>query len=189
MIIQKLFINLIIIITFLLNPINIIQSETSTNNTILSNSLNPLNISTYDGSGQILHPDVVYFRIPWKGLKYWMLATSHPSNNPTHYENPSIFVSKNVIDWKVPKGLTNPIAEPPVYGPDIHLSDPDMIYRPSYGLRIYYRLVDEYYNRILFKQSKDGKNWSSSQEIITLPRHEIISPAIIYINSKYIMYS
>ena len=156
------------------------------NKTILTNSPLPLDIPTYEGSGQMTHPDILFFSSPWKGFRYWMVGTPYPDENSS-YENPSILVSKDAVNWTVPEGLSNPLVKPDI--PNSYLSDPDIIYHRSFGIRVYYRMVDEDYNRILFIESKNGKEWTQPSEIITLPNHQIISPAVTLSKSKYVMYS
>jgi len=152
---------------------------------ILSNSLAPLTTPTYEGSGQITHPDVLSFSEPWNGYRYWMVGTPFPDKNSA-YENPSVLASNDGTNWIVPEGLSNPIAGPPAQG---YLSDPDMIYHPSYGIRVYYRSVDESHNRIYYTQSKNVRDWTKPLETIAAPNHQVISPAVIRAGSRYIMYS
>jgi hypothetical protein len=152
---------------------------------ILANSPEPLSISTYDGSGQITHPDVVSFDKPWNGFRHWMAATPYPERDAS-YENPSLFVSNDGINWSVPEGVSNPVAKPPA---NAYLSDPDIIYRPSFGLRLYYRLVDKSHNRILFIQSKNGREWTAPVETVAVPNHHLISPAVTALKTQYVMYS
>src|SRR5215208_6402246 len=42
---------------------------------------------TYDGSGQLVHPDAAVFPRGWQGKRYWIAATPYPGGNPK-YENP-----------------------------------------------------------------------------------------------------
>jgi hypothetical protein len=53
-----------------------------------------LNIPTYDGSGQAVHPDIYYNANGWNGYYYWMAMTPYP-NGDAAYENPSIIVSND----------------------------------------------------------------------------------------------
>jgi hypothetical protein len=181
---------LVIIVVILAAIFFVIKPETifseTLRKTILSNSPIPLTIPTYDGSGQMTHPDILFFSAPWKGFRYWMVGTPYPDENSS-YENPSVFVSKDAVNWTVPNGLSNPLVKPAVA--NSYLSDPDIIYHRSFGIRVYYRMVDEDYNRIFFIESKNGKDWTQPAEIITLPNHQIISPAVTRYNLRYAMYS
>lgn len=73
---------------------------------------------TYDGSGQAVHPSLVYFRDGWgndrarNNWRYWLVMTPFP-NKKERYENPSILVSNEGVKWRVPPGLKNPIEKEP----------------------------------------------------------------------------
>jgi len=72
----------------------------------------PLFIPTYDGSGQAVHPDILY----WKD-QYWMTCTPYPYGVDT-YENPCIYTSKDNYNWQVPDGCINPLAYPSINNRD-----------------------------------------------------------------------
>ncbi|MBO9605718.1 MAG: hypothetical protein J7639_07195, partial [Paenibacillaceae bacterium] len=61
-------------------------------------------IPTYDGSGQTVHPCVLFFPEGWKGHRYWMAFTPYPDGND-QFENPSLVVSGDGVRWFVPPGL------------------------------------------------------------------------------------
>lgn len=71
-----------------------------------------LTTPTYDGSGQTVHPSVVYIDGGFAGYKYWMGITPYPGGNDD-YENPSLLASNDGITWEVPSGITNPLAPMP----------------------------------------------------------------------------
>lgn len=99
-----------------------------------------LSIPTYEGSGQCVHPSVVYIPLGFNGYKYWMAYTPYPNGNDD-YENPSIVASNDGTRWVVPDGLTNPIVPAPVdVGTGGYNSDPYLIYDGT-QLIIYYRYV------------------------------------------------
>jgi hypothetical protein len=152
---------------------------------ILANSLSPLNIPTYEGSGEITHPDILVFTKPWNGYLYWLAATPYPGRNE-RFENPSVFVSNDGIGWTVPEGLKNPIAGPPPSG---HLSDPDIIYLKEAGIRVYYRWTDGTHEKIFSIMSGDGRKWSRPVEIIAGLEGEIVSPSVSVKGSIYYMFS
>ena len=84
---------------------NVNQTQTRTL-TITTEAINrKLNIPTYDGSGQAVHPDVYYNANGWNGYRYWMAMTPYPNGNAA-YENPSIVVSNDNLNWIVPPGLS-----------------------------------------------------------------------------------
>jgi len=73
---------------------------------------------TYDGSGQAVHPDLVYFPDGWgkdregNNWNYWLVMTPFP-NRKDNYENPSILVSDDGVKWRTPPGLENPAEKEP----------------------------------------------------------------------------
>ena len=137
---------------------------------------------TYDGSGQSVHPDVIYFPDGWHGYKYWMVMTPYP-NGDASKENPSILVSNDGSSWEVPPGLTNPIDPTPASG---HNCDPDMIYNNDTDeLWVYYVEDGAGTSYLKRKKSSDGVNWSGEEDIFSLPDYQILSPAIVKVGSTY----
>ena len=69
--------------------------------TIAEGTLQEMDLSTYDLSSEVVHPDVLaragQFGSPW----YWMAITPYPDGNP-FYENPSIYRSINGRYWRRP---------------------------------------------------------------------------------------
>lgn len=64
------------------------------------------------------HPDVEYFADGLYGYKYWMVFTPYfgqvgSSGSAILYENPTVVVSNDALQWKSPSGLVNPIQRPP----------------------------------------------------------------------------
>lgn len=101
----------------------------------LTNAPTTLTIPTYDGSGQVVHPDVLYFENTWGGYEYWMVMTPYPNTNNV-YENPSLVASHDGLSWVVPAGITNPIVPKPTPGFN---HDPDMVYNNDTNeLWVYY---------------------------------------------------
>ena len=41
----------------------------------LTNAASPQGTQTYEGSGQVVHPGIVYFASPWHGWEYWLVVT------------------------------------------------------------------------------------------------------------------
>lgn len=119
-------------------------------------------IPTYDGQspeGQPTHPSVLYFENGWNGYRYWMAMTPYPFNNGS-FENPSIVVSDDGVEWKVPDGVENPLVGTPTPG---HNCDVDLVhYKNAYTdeLRMYYVEADDQ-DRSWVKvlASTDGITW------------------------------
>ncbi|MCW8312124.1 hypothetical protein K7A41_12890 [Sphingobacterium sp. InxBP1] len=82
----------------------------------LKNTADLLDISGVHSS--YCHPDVLYFPNTFNGYKYWMVFTPYfgtvgTTQNSKKFENPTIVVSNNGIEWINPQGLTNPIINTP----------------------------------------------------------------------------
>lgn len=99
------------------------------------------------------HPDVRYFPNGLQGYKFWMVFTPYfgiigSSGNASLYENPTVVVSNNAINWFNPLGLINPLQAPPLQadgelmaGGDRrggYWSDTDWIYNNG-QFELYYR--------------------------------------------------
>jgi hypothetical protein len=163
---------------------------------VFLNSAAPLDIPTYEASGQAVHPDVVYFPNGWHGHKYWMAMTPYPYGADS-YENPSIVVSDDGLTWSVPDGLTNPIVSAPACD---HNNDPDIVYDPQTDqLYVYYVELmrpdrcggARNENNIRLLKSSDGIHWSAPQTVMsweadTAPLY--LSPAIVYVDGVFHMW-
>lgn len=131
-------------------------------------------MSTYDGSGQIVHPDYVRLPASWTGNLLRLVATPYPEGDAT-LENPSLFTGTSGVSWTVPDGVVNPLVRPA----GGYLSDPDVVYDPDAGeLRIYYRRVTTE-NEIWMIRSTNGTTWSAPLLTVHALNHEIISPSIV----------
>jgi hypothetical protein len=131
-----------------------------------------LNIPTYDGSGQCVHPSVRYIPGGWAGYEWWMAFTPYPQGNDK-YENPSLVASHDGINWTVPKGLVNPIDPAPKNG---HDADTELIYDGK-NMLVYYidvtkKCIVTCHRRIVYP------NMSIENEETCTNFHPI-SPAII----------
>ncbi len=162
-----------------------------------SRASNYLSIPSYvSGNDEVVHPDVVYVPEGWNGYSYWMAYTPFPDSAP-EYENPSIVVSNDGINWSVPAGLTNPVVEPFDSGFDpnnYYHSDSDLILSPD-GLTMYLCWRNHYgWNAEYFSvmTSTDGINWTEPvYPFFTLSTdgERILSPALIYNGSEYELYT
>jgi hypothetical protein len=134
----------------------------------------PLTLATFDGSGEVVHPD--FAPTPPFPLRRHLAITPYPNGNAT-LELPSVFGSDGWRVWQVPPGAPNPVVALPPVG---HLSDPDLVHRPDVGdAWLYYRVADGR-NRILVVRSSDGVRWDSPREVIAVPSHELLSPSVAY---------
>lgn len=156
-----------------------------------------LEIQTYEGSGQTVHPHVLFFDEKFMGFHYIMAITPYPYSNNAH-ENPSIFGSHDGVIWEVPDGVINPVVGIPIdiaYGG--YYSDP-FILRKDNILELWFRhtlgrspegqsIRRNSHNRIYRTVSTDLKNWSPLDIMLDCPDNldAFMSPTVIHNGSKY----
>ncbi|WP_276663076.1 hypothetical protein [Syntrophomonas wolfei] len=151
-----------------------------------------LRLDTYDGTGQCVHPDVVYIQQGFgvERWKYWMVITPYPFGRD-QYENPSVFASHDGVKWEIPFGLQNPIVCTPP-GSESHNSDPSLLYYKN-ELWLYFRQTIKSTsleaNKILMSKSLDGVVWLEPIEIISSKTDTLISPSILHNQDIFIMWS
>jgi hypothetical protein len=138
------------------------------------NDIRVLDIPTYDGTGQVVHPD--YVRTP-AGLfaASHHLAITPYANSEASRENPSHFIGERPDQWTLEPGAPNPVVNPT----GGYLSDPDLLFLPESGeLWMYYRHVPGD-NFIYVIRSRDGIRWTRPVEVIHRPAHEVISQTVV----------
>lgn len=161
-----------------------------------TNAANPLDIESYIAdNNEVVHPDVLYFENGWNGYKYWMVFTPFPNSN-AKYENPSIAVSQDGLDWEIPAGLTNPIMTPfaDSYNSDNYYhSDPDMIMSDDNStMYVFWREHTGWqYEALNYVSSTDGINWSETQMVFQVNGNveRILSPALVRDNYNFKMWT
>jgi hypothetical protein len=132
--------------------------------------------TTYEGSGELVHPDVAFFPRGWQGHRYWLSATPYPGGD-AKFENPSIFEGASSKEMLVPEGVKNPLVMPEEKA---YLSDPDLVTDPESGeLRMYYRQTLPNLDQIFLTTSTNGVQWSKGRLVVTDTRYALISPAIV----------
>jgi hypothetical protein len=152
----------------------------------LMNAKNPLATPTYDGSGQSVEPDITYFTSRWHGFHYWMACSPYPNGNQRD-ENPSILASNDGMNWQVPPGLVNPLAQPSPG--DMELADASIFYdSDSDQLWVYY--IDVFPTSMNLKRltSADGVTWHNDGVLFTAPNYQILSPTVSKIDKTYYMW-
>ncbi len=134
-----------------------------------------LDLPTYDGSGQVVHPDYVRSPTDVFGFPNHLAITPYPFGNALH-ENPSVFVAARLVDrWLLEPGTPNPLVKPT----SGYLSDPDLVYVPeTRELWLYYRQATSS-NIVWLIRSTDGITWTAPVEVARRPSHQIISPAVV----------
>ena len=146
---------------------------------VSADTLLPLRLTTYDGSGQVVHPDVIFLPHSWDGgtARLAMAITPYPYGD-AHQENPSIFVSASGTSWKLPSTATNPVVRPSTT--EAYLSDPALVFDQSaHQLRMYYREVIDTENVVRLVTSPDGVEWSIPSEVVRVPSHGLVSPSVV----------
>lgn len=148
------------------------------------NEIHLLKIETYEGSGQVVHPDVVVTPQGWSNSRLYLAITPYPNGNALH-ENPSIYTSYNALDWHEVAEGSNPIVRSRLG----HLSDPDIVYnRENNELWLYYREVTST-NDILLMKSSDGIRWSEPTLVLSAPNHELLGPSIVRKGNEWLMWT
>ncbi len=131
-----------------------------------------LTFATFDGSGETVHPD--HARVPW-ALPRQLAITPYPGGN-AGFELPSVFSGRTADRWSLAPGAPNPVVPAPPFG---HHSDPDLVWNPErQEAWLYYREASTG-NIIWLTTSPDGIRWSAPVRVITVPSHELISPAVV----------
>jgi len=127
-----------------------------------ANASSKLEIPCYDDGGssanQAIHPSILDFGATgWNGYRYWMGFTPYPANQ-SQYENPSIVVSSDGVNWSVPTGLANPIVPTPVSG---YNADIELVYKDSTDeIWMYYKYNDGTSVYLAGLKSSDGIAWT-----------------------------
>ena len=152
---------------------------------IFANAPHPLPISTYDGSGQCVHPDVLALAQPFAGYRYWLAMTPYPGGNDA-VENPSIRVSHDGRSWHPLDGAPDPVVSAPD-DPDYHHADPDLVVDGD-TLFLYYltRSRTRPHAIVSVINSTDGRDWSAPRVI--LDQRWGVSPSVVRHASSWSMY-
>ena len=158
------------------------------------NPYEPLNIETYDGSGQLTHPGVRYFPDGWCGHKYWMVATPYP-NSALELENPCVWYSDDGYTWSA-EGIPNPLDLPlMVDGAQASMnSDPHLLLRPDGVMEVWWRTNywensgEGLYTVVYRRTSTDGTNWTDKEELyraLTGGSDGIVCPVVMHEDGVY----
>jgi hypothetical protein len=137
-------------------------------------SVHLLALETFDGSGQAVHPDAAVTPVGWGGSDAELFATPYP-NGDASKENPSLFTKRSRLDWFVPDGVMNPIAQPN----GGYLSDPDEVFNPETNeLWLYYRAVNTE-NQIFLIKGGAPAAWSTPTLVVSGVNHTVVSPTVV----------
>lgn len=135
-----------------------------------------LDIPTYDGCGQLVHPDIFFDRSIGK---YVLSFTPYPFNDDSH-ENPCIAVSDDGIRFREEREGLNPLARPPEKD---HNDDPDISLHDGVYSLVYLETVRPDYQNIVALRSTDRLNWERKvlyRQNLAGSGDIILSPAVIW---------
>lgn len=137
-------------------------------------SLQLLPLSTYDGSGQSVHPDFVAPPRSWGHGLVYLVLTPYPGGTTKH-ENPSLYAGLDGVTWGAAPGAPMPLARPQAG----YLSDPDISYNAAKKeLVLYYRQASSV-DKLFMITSPDGASWSSPTLVLTSASSTVLSPSIV----------
>lgn len=144
-----------------------------------------LPLTTYDGSGETVHPSVLNLGTEWNGYKYWMANTPYPLSNSA-LENPSIWASTDGLTWVVPDGIINPIIAKPSGGFN---SDPDLLFEDNI-LHMLYKENIGGVSVIKYLSTSNGIDWTTPVTVLTpiADETECISPSLVKVGDTYYIY-
>lgn len=145
-----------------------------------------LTVPTYEGSGQAVHPDILYGRAYGLANAFYLALTPYPFSRD-RYENPSILVSDDGVSFREETAGLNPLAPAPAAD---HNSDPDLIYdAATRSLRLYYLESGRpNYNRVVLLESQDGLRWTRRTVLnynLGAGEDFIVSPAMVPVVAGY----
>lgn len=156
----------------------------------MKNPTKPLQILTYDGGNQSMHPKMLYFKDGWNGYRFW-LATSPFKSWSKQIENPCIYHSNDGINFECISD--NPLDAIEGDPEKTYNSDPHLVYNYETDcLECWWRYhttqkSGQLSETIFRRCSADGKTWTEKEELFCSVGTEVgcISPAIIFENQKY----
>lgn len=164
----------------------------------IQNSPSPLDIKTYDGGNQCLHPSCLYFKEGWNGYKFWLVVTPYKEMNEA-IENPCIYVSNDGVHFSVCP-TANPLDNITLSSECEYNSDPELVYNPDLNrVECWWRRVqtNKYPEKegrnaeILYRSyTTDGKLWSPRERMYKYQNQieatrGFISPSIVYAEGVY----
>ena len=162
------------------------------------NAEEPLELKTYDGGNEGLHPSCLYFSNGWNGYKFWFVFTPYKDMNDA-IENPCVYVSQDGENFESLEGA-NPLDDIMFPKEQEYNSDPELVYNSDLNrIECWWRRVqrdkyptDDGKNReIIYRRfTYDGRTWSEKEVMLNLknPFDETrlcISPALIYEDGIY----
>lgn len=145
----------------------------------------PLHVTTPDGSGQVVHPDVVYIPEGFCGYRFWMVVTPYPFSRD-RLENPVIRASNDGLSWCRVDGAPDPLVPAPTPR-HLHHADPDLVFDGNRLLLFYVirNKLDRWTDFMLI-ESADGRQWSAPRLIYR--ERSCVCPAIVRSGGRWRMW-
>lgn len=128
-------------------------------------------IDTYDGSGQLVHPDMICF-----GAERWFVATPYPYGME-EYENPCIYRCTSAYEF-VPH--TCPISFQERHKQGTHLSDPVFLTTGSELYCIYRSTERREVSHLLYSRYDRVNDKWEKPECFCSGTDDLLSPAFVY---------
>jgi hypothetical protein len=142
-----------------------------------------ITIHTYDGSNEVVHPDIVF-----DNDTFYMAITPYPKYNDK-LENPSVYISTNGINFMEPAAGENPLSPTPAYD---HNNDPDLIRTSGEFRLIYLETMRPDSQNVVVLTGNNFRKWARKTLIhYDLKKGEpfIVSPAMLLsADSFYLFY-
>jgi hypothetical protein len=144
----------------------------------------PLKILTPEGSGQALHPDVLYIKEGFLNYQYWMACTPYPYGNDL-FENPILRVSRNGLDWLPFYGAPDPLVT--TDSNEFHNADTDLVFFNG-TLYVFYMTANRTDGSVKFSYVKtyDGVNWGKPVGVFS--GKWSVSPAVSSMKNGFYMW-
>lgn len=138
-----------------------------------------LTVPTYDGSGQLVHPDIL-IEATAAGTRALLAVTPYPFTD-NKFENPSLLTSVDGMTFEPVRGAPNPLVPPPAYD---HNDDPDLRRDPVSGAYelLYLETLRPDRQTVVALRSTDLVNWTRRDAIVydlSKGAPFIVSPAAI----------
>jgi len=142
-------------------------------------------IPTYDGSGQAVHPSVLINIIE----KKYILAFTPYRNTNDKYENPSIVISSDGINFYEEQKGINPLVPAPVTD---HNDDPEIFYNGLQYYLLYLETLRPEKQNLCILKSSNRINWEKTilftQDLKINRKEFMVSPSITIKNKDYYLF-
>lgn len=142
-----------------------------------------INLATYDGGGQAVHPDMLM-----KDGKMWLVCTPYPYAIES-YENPCVYFGDTVYGLKPIK--KSPLSFQEFRRKHNHISDP-CIFQDNKRLYVMFRdtinIGGEIIQKLYVTASEDGTAWTEKRLVAESNTDSYISSAVLKHGNQYFMF-